>query len=144
MAAGERLGSPLCIASGWQSGGVCVLVLSHDVPGPADGVGHHEVVHQLGVAVGYSAGAQDTLAAGVRSADRQGTQSSDHNVVYPAPQDLCQRLVLLLLLFTGLNESLPPVHQGDGDIYHRDMLAVFVGHNDVHAQLALVTWNGQT
>lgn len=58
------------VASSHQSGGVHVLMLSRDVlhldvPRPADGVRHYEVLHQVGVAVGYMADARDTLVAGV-------------------------------------------------------------------------------
>lgn len=90
--------------------GPCILALSHDmlhvdVPEPADGVGHHETLHQFGVAVGYVAGVQDTLVAGVPCSECPDDLCLNHHVVSPAPQDIHQWLVLLLFPFTFLNES---------------------------------------
>lgn len=43
-------------------------------------------------------------------------------------------------MFLGLDESLLWVFEGDGDIYHQDILAVLVGH-DVWVQLAFAAWD---
>lgn len=47
-----------------------------------------------------------------------------------------------MLPFAGLNKGFLPVLKGNGNIYHHDMLAVFVDHNDVRVQLALTVWVG--
>lgn len=57
-------------------------------------------------------------------------------MIFPTPQGICQRLVILLLLFLCLDKSLLLALEWDGDIYHHNALVVVTEEDNVQSQLA--------